>query len=93
MPDLTTLPLLLRVAILALTAFTVNLPCGAWRVRVPKRSVQWFLAIHAPIPLAFLLRRTLDLSLWFVAVTLLFAIAGQYLGGRLWAPRVQDGAA
>jgi len=91
--DLTILPILSRVGILALAAFTFNMPCGAWRVRVPKRSVQWFLAIHAPIPFAFLLRRTLDLELWFVAVTLLFAVAGQLVGGKFWAPRTPDDAA
>ncbi len=29
----------------------------------------------------------LDLSIWFVILTLIFAIAGQYLGGRIWPPR------
>ncbi len=78
--------LIARVGLLALSAFILNLPCGAWRVRVPKRSIGWFLSIHAPIPLAFLLRKLMDLPAWFIAVTLLFAVAGQLVGGRLWPP-------
>lgn len=76
-----------RAGLLALSAFAFNLPAGAWRVRVPKRSLQWFLSIHAPIPFAFLLRRVLDLSIWFVIVSLIFAVLGQLIGGRLWPPR------
>jgi hypothetical protein len=79
-----------RVGLLALSAFVLNLPCGAWRVRVRKRSLSWFLSIHAPIPLAFVLRRVLDLPAWFIAVTLLFAVAGQLAGGRLWPPSSED---
>ncbi len=78
---------LARAGLLALSAFTINLPCGAWRVRTRNRSLSWFLSIHAPIPLAFLMRRTLDLSIWFLIVTLLFAVAGQLAGGRLWPPK------
>ena len=54
---------------------------------MPRRSLSWFLSIHAPIPFAFLLRRVLDLPIAFVAITLIFAIAGQYLGGRFWPVR------
>lgn len=82
--------LALRVALLALTALVVNLPCGAWRVRTRKRSLNWFLSIHAPIPLAFLLRQVLDLSPWFIAVTLIFAVAGQWAGGKLWPVESKD---
>ena len=88
MTPLFALALLAREALLGLAAFALNLPCGAWRVRVPKRSIVWFVSIHAPIPIAFLLRQWLDLSIWFVIVSLLFAVAGQLLGGRLWAPTV-----
>ena len=79
-----------RAGLLALSAFVLNLPCGAWRVRVRKRSLSWFLSIHAPIPLAFVLRQVLDLSPWFIVVSLLFAVAGQLAGGRLWPPRSED---
>lgn len=78
------LPMALRVGLLGLSALLLNLPAGAWRVRSRRRSLSWVAAIHAPIPFAFLLRRLLGLSFWFVALTLVFAVAGQFAGGRLW---------
>jgi len=75
-------PLALRVAVLAASVFTINLPFGAWRVRTTKRTLPWLMSIHVPIPFLFLLRRALGLSYWFIAVSLAAAILGQYLGGR-----------
>jgi len=83
----TALPLALRATLLALSAFALNLPAGAWRARSRKGSLSWLAAIHAPIPFAFLLRRLLGLSIGFVLLSLVFAVAGQLLGGRLWPPR------
>ncbi len=79
-------PLGLRVTALALSIFVICLPFGAWRVRARSKSLSWWLAIHVPIPLFFLLRRGLDLSFWFIAVSVAAAIAGQYTGGRIWPP-------
>jgi hypothetical protein len=87
MSGFSALPLAARLSTLAAAAFLLNLPCGAWRVRTRRRSLSWLLSIHLPIPFAFLLRRLLSLSLWYVAVTLVFAVAGQIAGGRLWPAR------
>jgi hypothetical protein len=81
------LPLAARAGLLALSAFALNLPAGAWRARSRRHGLSWVAAIHAPIPFAFLLRRLLGLSLWWVTLTLVFAVAGQLAGGRLWPPR------
>ncbi|MBM4119274.1 hypothetical protein FJ251_16365 [bacterium] len=86
-PGAAGVPVALRAGLLALSALLLNLPAGAWRVRSRRGSLSWVAAIHAPIPFAFLLRRLLGLSLWFVALTLVFAVAGQVAGGRLWPPR------
>lgn len=75
-----------KVATLALSIFIVCIPFGAWRIRTEKRSIPWMLSIHLPIPFFFLLRRGLGLSFWFIAVSVAAAIAGQYLGGRIWPP-------
>jgi len=74
-----------RITTLALSII-ICLPFGAWRVRTVQTSIPWWLAIHIPIPLFFLLRRGLGLSFWFIAVSVAAAIAGQYLGGRIWPP-------
>jgi len=79
-------PLAARVAALALAVFLINLPFGAWRVRTRKRSPQWFLSVHVPIPFLFLLRRALGLSAWYIAFSVVAAVAGQFLGGRIFSP-------
>ncbi len=87
MSPLDALPFAAKLTLLAAAAFLLNLPCGAWRVRSRKMTLSWFLSIHAPIPFAFLLRRLLELPFLYIAVTLLFAVAGQLAGGRLFPTR------
>lgn len=63
----------------------VNLPFGYWRAGLARRSLPWLAAIHAPIPLVWLIRAGLDLD-WRLATLPLFVAAyflGQWLGGRL----------
>jgi hypothetical protein len=62
-----------------------NLPFGYWRAGLAKRSLPWIVAIHAPIPLVWLIRDLLGLE-WRLASLPLFLGAyfmGQWLGGRL----------
>ncbi|MGD9386761.1 MAG: hypothetical protein PVI87_00890, partial [Gammaproteobacteria bacterium] len=62
-----------------------NLPFGYWRAGLAKRSPGWFAAIHAPIPLVWLIRDMLGLD-WRLDTLPLFVGAyflGQWLGGRL----------
>lgn len=63
----------------------VNLPFGFWRAGLRKRSLPWLIAIHAPVPLVWLIRDLLGLD-WQLASLPLFVAAyflGQWLGGRL----------
>jgi len=63
----------------------VNLPFGYWRAGLLKRSLPWIVAIHAPIPLVWLIRAMLGLE-WRLATLPMFVGAyflGQWLGGRL----------
>jgi hypothetical protein len=75
-----------RAGLLALSAFALNLPFGAWRVRTRQRSWPWLLSIHVPIPFLFLLRRGFGLSWPWIALSLACAVGAQLLGGRLWSP-------
>jgi hypothetical protein len=62
-----------------------NLPFGYWRAGVAKLSPAWFVAVHAPVPLVFLIRELLDLE-WRLATLPLFLGAyflGQFAGGRI----------
>lgn len=75
-----TLLLLVATAILAL-----NLPFGYWRAGVRKFSPQWFVAVHAPVPLAIGLRFAVGLGFRLVTLPLFVAafFTGQFLGGRI----------
>ena len=70
---------------LVLAAFAVNLPFGAYRSPVRRLSWRWFLAIHLPIPAIFLLRISAGYSYWFIPYLFVGAVAGQLIGGRLFA--------
>ena len=71
--------------------FAANLPFGFWRAGLRKRSLPWLVAIHAPIPLVWLIRDLLGLE-WQLATLPMFVLAfflGQWLGGRLRRPRAR----
>ncbi len=83
-PENIALPL--RITILVLTAFLLNIPFGAWRARTRKFSVAWAVAIHGPIPMIIPIRLLLDLSYWYIIGSVIFALAGQIVGGKLFKP-------
>lgn len=70
----------LKIALVSLLCFLVNIPLGAWRERCKKFSWQWILAIHASIPLIIALRIGLKLHPVAIPINIAFAILGQALG-------------
>jgi hypothetical protein len=71
------------VAALSLV-LVVNLPFGWWREGLRKFSGGWLLAVHAPIPLIWVIRHLLGLP-WRPQTLPLFLVAyfaGQWLGAR-----------
>jgi hypothetical protein len=75
----------LNLALALLLVWIANLPFGYWRAGLARRSLPWIVAIHAPIPLVWLIRYLLGLD-WRLATLPLFVGAyflGQWLGGRL----------
>jgi hypothetical protein len=74
-----------RLGLVALGILAINLPFGFWRGGLRKLSPRWFVAVHAPVPLAIALRWYAGLP-FRVATLPLFVAAffgGQFLGGRL----------
>ncbi|MGE4273116.1 MAG: hypothetical protein AB7E31_09645 [Desulfitobacterium sp.] len=68
-----------------------NIPFGYWRANVRKLSVQWFLAIHLPVPFVAYLRQHSELP-WLGLIIIAFIaayFAGQYLGSGLYK-RLRD---
>ena len=72
------------LAALAVT-FGINLPCGYWRAGVRKFSPQWFLAVHAAVPLVIALRFALGLPFRWKMLPFFVAayFGGQFAGSRL----------
>lgn len=71
---------------LALSVFTViiNIPFGVWRATRRKFSLQWFLAIHLPIPLIVIFRYVAGYGLAVIPLLLILAILGQIIGGKIF---------
>ena len=71
--------------LVAAAVLLVNLPFGYWRAGLRKLSPAWFVAVHAPVPVAIGLRYALDLGFrWRTLPIFVVAyFAGQLIGGRL----------
>ena len=63
----------------------INIPFGYWRESVIKFSPQWFIAVHAAVPLVIMMRVYADIA-WQIHVIALFVFCyftGQFIGARL----------
>jgi hypothetical protein len=72
--------------LIALAAtFALNLPFGYWRAGLRKFSPQWFVAVHAAVPLVIALRVALGLPFRWSMLPLFVAayFGGQFAGSRL----------
>jgi hypothetical protein len=62
----------------------VNIPFGFWRAGVRKFSPAWFVAVHAPVPVAIGLRFASGLGFQWSTLPLFVAafFGGQWIGGK-----------
>ena len=74
----------MKVALVALLVFLINLPFGALRGREKKYSFRWFLYIHLPIPFVVLLRIYSDIgfALYTYPILIVAFFSGQMLGRK-----------
>jgi hypothetical protein len=72
-------------AVLLLFAFTLllNLPFGYARSKAKRYSFRWFLFIHAPILVIFLVRTISHIEMRYIPFFVVAAVIGQILGGKL----------
>lgn len=73
----------MKLALVLLFTFLVNLPFGWLRRNEKKFSFKWFLYIHLPIPFVIALRLWLKLNPWYIPLVIAVAVAGQAVGARL----------
>jgi hypothetical protein len=76
----------IRIIILVVSAFIMNVPLGYLRQGTRRFSFMWFLYIHLSIPFIILIRLGLEISYWFVPFSIGSAVAGQIIGARLRKP-------
>jgi hypothetical protein len=75
--------MLFGIVLTCAMALLLNVPLGVWREHVRKFSVQWFVAVHASIPLIMAMRHLFGMSMVWIPLTFGLAVAGQMIGGRL----------
>ncbi len=76
---------MVKLLLISLVVFALNIPFGYWRANVRKFSLHWALAIHLPVPVIIALRIFSGLGFaWYTYVFMVFAFfMGQRLGGVL----------
>jgi hypothetical protein len=74
----------MKVPVISIAILLLNLPFGYWRAGTQRFSLQWFLAVHAPVPLVIGLRLAMGVGWHLVTLPLLVGafFGGQFLGGQ-----------
>ena len=75
--------LIIKLIIVEFASFGLNVPLGMWRARTKKYSLNWFILIHLAVPLIIFLRVSQELPYWTIPISIVSAILGQLIGGRL----------
>lgn len=71
---------MIKLTIIAILVFILNIPFGYWRANVKRFSSQWFLAIHLPVPFIVALRILLGIG--FAWYTYLILVGAFFLGQK-----------
>ncbi len=69
---------MIHLILISILVFMLNVPFGYWRANVKKFSVQWFLAVHIPVPFIVALR--LLSGIGFAWYTYIFLVGAFFLG-------------
>ena len=71
---------MLTLMLISIVVFVINIPFGYWRSNVKAYSLQWFLAIHIPVPCIIALRLASEIG--FAWYTYLFLVTAFFLGQK-----------
>jgi len=74
-----------NLILISLIVFVITLPFGFWRGSVKKFSLQWFLAVHIPVPFIIALRFLSNIGFEWYTYPLIDGtfFLGQFLGGKI----------
>jgi len=78
---------ILRLVLVTMAVFLINLPFGYWRSKVRKFSFKWFLYIHLPVPAIVLIRIYSHIGFAFYTYPLL---VGAFFAGQLIGRKIPD---
>ncbi|WP_321287687.1 hypothetical protein [uncultured Sunxiuqinia sp.] len=70
----------MKILLVALIVFLVNIPFGALRSKHKKFSLMWWIYIHIPVPIVILLRIYSDIGFALYTYPIL---VGAFFGGQL----------
>uniref|UniRef100_A0A7V3E882 Uncharacterized protein n=1 Tax=Ignavibacterium album TaxID=591197 RepID=A0A7V3E882_9BACT len=79
----------MNLIIVSLLTFLINIPFGYWRANVRKRSLQWILAIHMPVPFVVFVRFYYELGfeLYTYPIVVAAFFLGQFAGVKYFSYR------
>lgn len=75
------------LAALLMLSFSVNIPLGYLREGTARFSWRWFVWVHLSIPLIIAVRLAYGYSWRVIPLTIIAAVIGQVVGGRLYRRR------
>jgi hypothetical protein len=83
----------MKLLLVSIIVFIINIPFGYWRANVKKFSLQWALAIHLPIPFIIALRIYSDIgfALYTYPILVTAFFLGQYIGSKYYSKRKLSG--
>lgn len=73
----------MKLLIISILVLVFNIPFGYWRSNVRAYSLQWFLAIHIPVPFIIALRLVSEIG--FAWYTYVFLVTAFFLGQKTGA--------
>ncbi len=72
---------MIKLLLISLLVLVINIPFGYWRSNVRTFSLQWFLAIHIPVPFVIALRFVSEIGFgWY---TYVFLVAAFFIGQKI----------
>jgi hypothetical protein len=74
---------LYSILLLFVLTLLINLPFGFGRAKSKRYSFRWFLCIHLPIPVIFVMRTLSHVEMKYIPIFAVAAVLGQFIGGRL----------
>lgn len=79
----------MKILLVALIVFVLNIPFSYWRANVKKFSLEWILSIHIPVPFIIAFRIFAKLGWEFYTFPILISVffLGQFTGGKIFSYR------